>query len=109
MGMWIFWLGPLAGAALAAGSYKAQELLQQIVRGVTLRACYAEFVAMALFVVIGCGSAMGVDGTRDGNDTSSLPGWVLMVSLAFGFSIAALAYASGHHSGGHINCAVTFG
>merc|ERR1719235_212205 len=38
-----------------------------------------------------------------------LPSWVLLVALAFGLAITLLAYASGHHSGGHINCAVTFG
>jgi len=70
---------------------------------VSVVACAAEFVAMTLFVVIGCGSAMGT------SSTLGFPAWVLMVSLAFGFSIAALAYASGHHSGGHINCAVTLG
>jgi len=94
--------------------YKAQDLLQKtVLRGVSLIACSAEFVAMTLFVVIGCGSAMGINGTRGGSDeqgaTSALPGWVLMVSLAFGFAIAALAYAIGHHSGGHMNCAVTLG
>merc|ERR1719361_2925147 len=58
---------------------------------------------MTLFVIIGCGSATGTASTL------GFPAWVLMVSLAFGFSIASLAYASGHHSGGHINCAVTLG
>lgn len=32
----------------------------------------------------------------------------VQVSLAFGFMITALAFAVGHISGGHINCAVTF-
>merc|ERR1719450_1932787 len=64
---------------------------------------------MTLFVVFGCGTAMGIDGTRSGADTSMLPSWVLLVALAFGLAITALAYASGHHSGGHINCAVTLG
>jgi MIP family channel proteins len=60
----------------------------------------AEFVAMTLFVVVGCGTAMGCAGS---------PGWVLQVSLAFGLAITVLAYTIGHYSGGHINCAVTFG
>merc|ERR1719387_2209225 len=37
------------------------------------------------------------------------PGWILQVSLAFGLAITVLAYTIGHYSGGHINCAVTFG
>jgi len=63
-------------------------------------AAAAEFVAMALFIVIGCGSAMAVKG--DG-------GWVLQVALSFGLAITALAYAVGHYSGGQINPAVTLG
>jgi len=67
---------------------------------VKFSAVVAEFVAMTLFVVIGCGSAMGV---------AKEPGsaWVLQVSLTFGLAISSLAYAIGHYSGGHINCAVT--
>lgn len=64
------------------------------------KAALAEYVAMTLFVLIGCGSAMGV---------AKEPGWVLQVSLTFGFAISALAYSIGHYSGGHINCAVTLG
>ena len=32
-------------------------------RKVSLVACVAEFVGMALFVLIGCGSAMGIQGS----------------------------------------------
>lgn len=63
-------------------------------------AVLAEFLAMTLFVMIGVGSAMGV-----AND----PGWVLQVSMSFGFGITSLAYSIGHISGGQINPAVTFG
>eukprot|EP00441_Pelagodinium_beii_P044384 CAMPEP_0197632706 /NCGR_PEP_ID=MMETSP1338-20131121/9326_1 /TAXON_ID=43686 ORGANISM="Pelagodinium beii, Strain RCC1491" /NCGR_SAMPLE_ID=MMETSP1338 /ASSEMBLY_ACC=CAM_ASM_000754 /LENGTH=228 /DNA_ID=CAMNT_0043204273 /DNA_START=9 /DNA_END=692 /DNA_ORIENTATION=- len=52
---------------------------------------------------------MGLDNTPGAGDTSMNAGWVLLVALAFGLSISSLAYATGHHSGGHINCAVTFG
>jgi len=76
---------------------------------VSWTACWAEFIAMALFVVFGCGTAMGLDNTPGAGDTSMNAGWVLLVALAFGLSIASLAYATGHHSGGHINCAVTWG
>jgi MIP family channel proteins len=63
-------------------------------------AAFAEYVAMTLFVIIGCGSAMGC---------AKEPGWILQVSLTFGFAITSLAYAIGHYSGGQINCAVTLG
>jgi len=69
-------------------------------KGVNLSAVFAEYIAMTLFVMIGCGSAMGV---------AKEPGWVLQVSLAFGLGITALAYTIGHISGAHINCAVTLG
>jgi len=67
---------------------------------VNMKAVFAEYLAMTLFVTAGCGSAMGVAKT---------PGWILQVALTFGFAIIVLGYAIGHYSGGHINCAVTFG
>jgi MIP family channel proteins len=66
------------------------------------KAVAAEFLAMTLFVVIGCGSACGI-AKAEGS------AWVLQVSLTFGFAISVLAYSIGHISGGQINCAVTFG
>jgi len=71
-------------------------------------ACIAEFLAMALFVIIGCGSAMAVASGFDNDDVGD-SAWVLQVALTFGLAITALAYSIGHYSGGHINCAVTFG
>jgi len=65
-----------------------------------LRAVIAEFIAMTLFVIIGCGSAMGVAKVEGS-------AWVLQVALTFGFAISSLAYAIGSYSGGQINCAVT--
>merc|ERR1719408_1048904 len=65
-----------------------------------MSAAFAEYVAMTLFVIIGCGSAMAV---------CKEDGWVLQVALSFGLAISSLAYAVGHYSGGQINCAVTFG
>jgi len=69
---------------------------------VKVSAALAEYVAMTLFVIIGCGSAMGI---------AKEPGsaWILQVSLTFGFAITSLAYAVGAYSGGQINCAVTLG
>eukprot|EP00439_Symbiodinium_sp_Y106_P081438 s935_g20.t1 len=81
-------------------------------RDVSLVACLAEFVGMTLFVIIGCGSAMGIQGSgssggsggdgdsTSGETTSMIPGWVLMVALVFGLSITTLAYSIGHYSGG---------
>lgn len=66
---------------------------------VDLRAAAAEFVAMMLFVIIGCGVACG-NGAFD-------PASRLLVAFAFGMGILVLAYAIGSHSGGQINCAVT--
>eukprot|EP00927_Polykrikos_kofoidii_P081012 TRINITY_DN780_c0_g1_i3.p1 TRINITY_DN780_c0_g1~~TRINITY_DN780_c0_g1_i3.p1 ORF type:complete len:304 (-),score=33.61 TRINITY_DN780_c0_g1_i3:168-1079(-) len=70
--------------------------------GISYRAAAAEFIAMTLFVVTGCGSAMSI-----AKEAGSA--WVLQVSLTFGLAISSLAYAIGHISGGQINCAVTFG
>jgi MIP family channel proteins len=67
---------------------------------VSAKAAMAEFVAMTLFVIIGCGSAMSV---------AKESGWILQVALTFGLAITSLAYSVGHYSGGQINCAVTLG
>lgn len=67
--------------------------------GVKMKAVFAEYLAMTLLVIVGCGSAMGV---------AKSPGWILQVSLTFGLAVAVLGYSVGHHSGAHINCAVTF-
>lgn len=69
---------------------------------VSVSAVFAEYVAMTLFVVIGCGSAMAI-AKEEGS------AWVMQVAFTFGFAITVLAYSIGHYSGGHINCAVTFG
>lgn len=63
-----------------------------------LKASIAEYLAMTLFVTVGCGSAMGV---------AKEPGWVLQVALTFGVAITVLVYGIAHYSGGHINSAVT--
>merc|ERR1719231_1090567 len=67
---------------------------------IDMKAATAEFIAMTLFILIGCGVACG-NGASDGETR-------LVVAFAFGMGILVLAYAIGHHSGGQINCAVTF-
>lgn len=86
-------------------------------RGINVAACLAEFLAMTLFILIGCGTAVALPGkTQLASDSETLewsadldPGWVLHVGLSFGIAIMVLAYSIGHISGGEINCAVTLG
>lgn len=80
------------------GFRNRQEATPQII--VDCKAVMAELVAMTLFVTFGCGVACG-NGANDGETR-------LLVAFAFGMGIMVLAYAAGHHSGGQINCAVTF-
>jgi MIP family channel proteins len=61
------------------------------------RAIGAEFIGVTLFVFIGTGSAFAATGEAG----------ILGISLAFGFAISVLIYTFGHHSGGHLNPAVT--
>jgi glycerol uptake facilitator-like aquaporin len=71
------------------------------------RAVLAEFVAMVLFVFVGCGTAVStqwMNTSDDGLDNTFLTA----VALAFGIGIAVLAYTIAPISGGHINPAVTF-
>uniref|UniRef100_A0A7S4SC91 Aquaporin n=2 Tax=Ditylum brightwellii TaxID=49249 RepID=A0A7S4SC91_9STRA len=70
-------------------------------------AVFAEFLATALFIWIGCGAAISSNTWHSGNSNPEL-GSVVGISIAFGFGISVLAYGIGHVSGGHINPAVTF-
>lgn len=90
------------GSSLAEESIEVKQSSHSLLNlaDVKWSAVFAEYVAMTLFVVIGCGSAMG---------SANEPGWILQVALTFGFAITSLAYAIGHYSGGQINCAVTLG
>jgi len=65
---------------------------------VNFKAVLHEFLAMTLFVYIGCGVAVT-------SDTFS----TLNTSFAFGMAIMVLVYAVGHTSGGQLNWAVTIG
>lgn len=64
------------------------------------KAVATEFVSTFLFVTVGCGAAVAQGLT---NVESRLG-----VAFAFGMSAMAIAYSIGHHSGCHLNCAVTF-
>ena len=74
------------------------------------RAVLAEFVAVTLFVFVGCGTAVSTQWMRrpDGNPTDLSDSFLTSVALAFGIGIAVLAYSIAPISGGHINPAVTF-
>lgn len=67
---------------------------------VDTKAAAAEFIGMTIFVIIGCGTACS-NGAYDAMTRT-------VVAFAFGMAIMVLAYSIGHHSGGHLNCAVTF-
>ena len=67
---------------------------------------FAEFLATAMLVLVGCGSAMAFvfAGMQPGVDAGATVG----VAAAFGISIVILAYTVGRVSGGHANPAVSF-
>ena len=70
----------------------------------------AEFLGTFVLVFGGCGSAV-LAATFPGGDVPGNPLGIgfLGVALAFGLTVAVMAYAVGHLSGGHFNPAVTLG
>jgi aquaporin TIP len=80
---------------------------EEHIRPKTWLAALAEFIAVFLFVFVGCGaivSITGILGTGPGSDAAAL----VAVALVFGLAIATLVAATAAVSGGHINPAVTF-
>merc|ERR1712039_283938 len=71
-----------------------------------------EYIAMNFFVFFGCGAAAS-NAQFHSNSATFTPEWdsasVTVIALTFGLAITTLAFATAHTSGGHINCAVTFG
>src|SRR4029077_2330785 len=63
----------------------------------------AEFLGTFWLTFAGCGSAVLAAGFP------ALGIGFLGISLAFGLTVLTMAYAVGHVSGGHFNCAVTIG
>lgn len=73
-----------------------------------MRKFVAEFIGTMFLVLGGCGAAV-LSAKFGGADASTLGIGLVGVSLAFGLSVVALAYALGPISGGHFNPAVTLG
>lgn len=65
---------------------------------------FAEFLATAMLVLIGCGSAMAFTFAGLAGTAAAQVG----IAAAFGISIVVLAYTVGQVSGGHANPAVSF-
>ena len=96
------------GMALSNAALDQAVLVDKATGAVDFGAAAAEFIAMLLFVYVGCGAAAheaSAPGTQPGGITD--PAWTLCVAMAFGMAIMVLAYATAHTSGGQINCAVT--
>lgn len=72
-----------------------------------IRAPLAEFVAMVLFVFVGCGTAVSSQSLTVFSSGVNDNTFLVAVALAFGFGISVLAYTIAPISGGHINPAVT--
>ena len=71
---------------------------------------FAEFIATAVLVLLGCGTAMGMTfmGQVDPQTGVLNGGAIVGIAAAFGFSIVIIAYTVGPISGGHANPAVSF-
>lgn len=72
----------------------------------------AEFIATAILVLLGCGTAMAMTFANQDPATGVIGplngGQMVAIAAAFGVSIIILAYTVGPISGGHANPAVSF-
>jgi aquaporin Z len=69
----------------------------------------AEFLGTFVLVFGGAGSAVLAANFPAGDAANPLGIGLVGVSLAFGLTVVAMAYAVGHVSGGHFNPAITLG
>lgn len=76
--------------------------LAGLVNQIVMKKYLAEMVGTMVLVLMGCGSAIF-------NGGCGSPAQVLMVAVAFGLSVVAMAYTVGGVSGCHINPAITLG
>ncbi len=76
---------------------------------VVSRRLSAEFLGTFVLVFGGCGAAVLAANFPAGDASNPAGIGHLGVSLAFGLTVLAMAYAVGHVSGGHFNPAVTLG
>jgi MIP family channel proteins len=81
----------------------------------TWRAVLAEFIAVALFLFVGCGAIVTITGVlggagspNEGITPANDPAALVAVAFSFGVALVVLIGATTAISGGHLNPAVTF-
>ena len=72
-----------------------------------VRKLMSEFVGTMLLVIFGCGTAVAVNTYVSSIYNVSLPFTMVLIALAFGLVLMAIAYTFGNVSGAHVNPAVS--